>query len=124
FSSDDIVRALNREWRGKDRPTNVLAFADAEPPPRGAPWQMGDVVLAFATTRAEAEAAGLALADHAAHLVVHGVLHLFGYDHLDDEQATRMEALETRVLAGLSIADPYGREARGLRPDRGPDQSR
>lgn len=117
FSSDDIVHALNREWRGKDQPTNVLAFADAEPPPPGAPWQMGDVVMAFATTRAEAEAAGLALAEHAAHLVVHGVLHLFGYDHDDDDDATRMEGLETRILARLGIADPYGSGARIARPD-------
>lgn len=108
FSSDAIVHALNREWRGKDAPTNVLAFADAASPPAGAPWSMGDVVLAFGTTRAEAEASGLALAEHAAHLVIHGVLHLFGYDHQDDDEARCMEALETRVLADLGIADPYG----------------
>lgn len=117
FSSDDIVHELNREWRGKDQPTNVLAFADAEPPPPGAPWQMGDVVVAFATTRAEAEAAELPLADHAAHLVVHGVLHLFGYDHQDDDEASRMERLETAILAGLGIADPYGSRPRAARPD-------
>jgi probable rRNA maturation factor len=117
FSSDEIVQALNREWRNKDQPTNVLAFADAEPPPAGAPWQMGDVVLAFGTTQREAESGGLTIEAHAAHLGVHGILHLFGYDHMDDEEAQRMERLETRVLAGLGIADPYDPAARGPRPE-------
>ncbi|MGE0650257.1 MAG: rRNA maturation RNase YbeY, partial [Alphaproteobacteria bacterium] len=80
---------------------------NADPPPPGAPWQLGDVVLAFATTLGEARSAGLPLADHAAHLVIHGVLHLFGYDHQDDAGARRMERLETEILAALGFADPY-----------------
>ena len=109
FSDDARVHALNWQYRHKDSPTNVLAFENTDAPPEGAPWQLGDVVVAFGTARAEAAAAGLALADHAAHLVVHGVLHLFGYDHLNDRDARRMERLETRVLAGLGIDDPYAR---------------
>ena len=109
FTDDARVHALNWQYRHKDSPTNVLAFENADPPPAGAPWQLGDVVVAFGTARAEAAAAGLALTDHAAHLVVHGVLHLFGYDHLNDRDARRMERLETRVLAGLGINDPYAR---------------
>ena len=107
FTSDSAVRALNRDWRGKDQPTNVLAFENTDAPPPGLPWQLGDVVLALGTARGEAQAAGISLADHAAHLVIHGVLHLFGYDHQDDDEAARMEALETGILAALGIADPY-----------------
>jgi probable rRNA maturation factor len=107
FADDATVQGLNRDWRGIDRPTNVLAFDNADAPPPGAPWQLGDVVLAFATTRNEARGAGLPLADHAAHLVIHGVLHLFGYDHQDEAEARRMECLETEILATLGIADPY-----------------
>jgi probable rRNA maturation factor len=107
FTSDATVRALNRDWRGADRPTNVLAFDNADPPPTGAPWQLGDVVLAFATTRNEARAAGVPVADHAAHLVIHGVLHLFGYDHQAEAEARRMERLEAEILGALGIADPY-----------------
>lgn len=109
LSDDARVRALNRDWRGRDEPTNVLAFEAGEAPPAGAPWQLGDVVVAFATTRAEAKAGGRVLADHLAHLVVHGVLHLFGYDHGTDAEAERMETLETGILSGLDVADPYGR---------------
>jgi probable rRNA maturation factor len=107
FADDATVRGLNRDWRGVDRPTNVLAFDNADPPPPGAPWQLGDVVLAFDTTRDEARVAGLPLADHTAHLVIHGVLHLFGYDHQAEAEARRMEHLETKILAALGIADPY-----------------
>ena len=84
------------------------AFESLDEPPEGAPWQLGDVIVAFGTTAGEADAGGLALADHLSHLVVHGALHLFGYDHILDEDAEEMEALETRVLAGLGVAAPYG----------------
>ena len=97
---DALQRRLNHDYRGRDKPTNVLSF-------EGAPAGLGDVVLALETIAGEAEAQGKSLADHAAHLVVHGVLHLMGYDHQTDGQARRMERLETEVLAGLGIADPY-----------------
>lgn len=107
FTDDARVHALNWQYRHKDAPTNVLAFESTDLPPAGAPWQLGDVVVAFGTACAEAAAARRALSDHAVHLVVHGVLHLFGYDHQNDRDAHRMERLEVRVLAGLGIADPY-----------------
>jgi probable rRNA maturation factor len=107
FSDDARLTELNAAYRGKEGPTNVLAFENAAPPPKGAPWQLGDVIIALTRTRAEAAAAGLDIADHAVHLVVHGVLHLFGYDHENDTEAQYMEALEVRVLSGLGIVDPY-----------------
>ena len=104
---DDLaVRALNRDWRGQDKPTNVLSFPGGAAPP-GTPALIGDVVLAFETVSREAAAQGKPLADHLAHLVVHGVLHLIGYDHVAAPAARRMERLEIAVLAGLGIADPY-----------------
>ncbi len=112
LADDDTVRGLNRDWRGKDVPTNVLSFAalddESAPLVAGLPLLLGDVVLAYGTCAAEAARDGKTLGDHLAHLVVHGVLHLLGYDHEDDEAgAVAMEALETAVLAGLGIADPY-----------------
>ncbi len=119
FADDARVQALNRDYRRMDVPTNVLAFENVDPPPPGEPWQLGDVIMAFETCRTEAAGRGIALADHAAHLVVHGVLHLFGYDHLDDGDARRMEGLETRVLSTLGIDDPYdGGVAPGQRNER------
>ncbi len=107
LTDDARIRKLNNEWRDQDKPTNVLAFESPDEPPEGAPWQLGDVIVAFGTTAGEADAAGLTLADHLAHLVVHGVLHLFGYDHIIDEDAEEMEALETQVLTGMGVAAPY-----------------
>ncbi|HEY3917389.1 MAG TPA: rRNA maturation RNase YbeY [Stellaceae bacterium] len=112
LADDATVRDLNARWRGKDAPTNVLAFASGEGPTAGKPLLLGDVVLAFETVAAEAKAQGKSLADHLRHLVIHGVLHLLGYDHLAGAPARRMEALETRILAVLGVADPYrAREA-------------
>lgn len=113
LADDDTVQALNRDWRGKDKPTNVLSFAalDDEDAPQvpGAPLLLGDIILAFQTCRDEAAEMGKPLAEHLSHLVVHGVLHLLGYDHEDDEaEAEEMERLETTILAGFGIADPYG----------------
>jgi probable rRNA maturation factor len=106
LADDATIRALNSQWRGQDKPTNVLSFpagSDA-----GAPLLLlGDVILAFETVRREAQEQGKSLADHLQHLVVHGVLHLVGFDHLADDEAERMEALERQVLATLGIADPY-----------------
>jgi probable rRNA maturation factor len=107
LADDALLRELNRRWRGRDAATNVLSFAaGGEAPPAG-PLLLGDVVLAFETVAAEARAQGKALPDHLAHLVIHGVLHLLGFDHEAAAEAERMEALETRLLAGLGIADPY-----------------
>jgi probable rRNA maturation factor len=114
LGDDALVRSLNREWRGQDKSTNVLSFPalDAGNPPPGAPHLLGDVVLAFETVAAEAEAQGKLIAHHLRHLVVHGVLHLLGFDHLVEAEAERMESLETDVLARLGVPDPYhGAEA-------------
>ena len=107
LADDAAVRGLNARWRGKDAPTNVLAFASDEPPARGKPILLGDVVLAYQTVAREAEEQKKELADHLRHLVIHGVLHLLGYDHMKAAPAKRMEALETRILASLGVADPY-----------------
>ena len=115
FTQDEQVHELNREWRGKDKPTNVLSFPMLEREellglaPDGPPEMLGDLALAYGTCEREAAEKGIALADHAAHLIVHGLLHLAGHDHVDsDEQAEAMEKLEIEALAKLGIADPYG----------------
>jgi probable rRNA maturation factor len=105
--TDDAEQAgLNREWRGKDGATNVLSFPQIEPfgPVRGI---LGDIILARETVEREAEAQGTTFADHLTHLCVHGFLHILGYDHLTEAEALHMERLETQILAGLGIADPY-----------------
>jgi probable rRNA maturation factor len=107
LADDAFVRDLNRRFRDRDRPTDVLSFPAGDQPAHG-PRPLGDVVIAFETAARDAAAEGKALADHLRHLVVHGVLHLLGYDHGTDAEATRMEALEVRILAGLGVADPYG----------------
>lgn len=113
LADDFEMRTLNRTWRGKDAPTNVLSFpAGAGPSEAGL---LGDVALAYETTLNEARATNIALADHVAHLVVHGVLHLLGFDHMREDEAERMEAIESQALASLGIADPYA-ERDGARP--------
>jgi probable rRNA maturation factor len=111
FTDDAEQRGLNRDYRHKDSATNVLSFPnmdDAEmAAPDGLPRLLGDVVLARETIAREAEAQGKGLADHTIHLLVHGTLHLLGYDHLEAAAAAEMEALEVEILAGLGIADPY-----------------
>lgn len=102
-------RRLNRDYRGKDKPTNVLSFPmglDVASPP-GEPLLLGDIVLCAPVVAAEAATQSKAAADHWAHLVVHGVLHLAGYDHVDDAEAADMERLEKSILAKGGIADPY-----------------
>ncbi|MEQ7874671.1 rRNA maturation RNase YbeY [Sphingomonas sp. ASV193] len=115
LGDDEEVRALNAEWRDKDKPTNVLSFPMADAAELAAPMtppMLGDIILARGVCEAEAADKGIAVADHAAHLIAHGTLHLLGYDHHDDEEAADMEARETRALARLGIADPYAGEAR------------
>ncbi len=111
FTDDAEQRALNRDYRHKDSATNVLSFPnmdDSTPPPAaGLPRLLGDVVLARETVIREAQAQGKSVADHATHLLVHGVLHLLGYDHQSPAEAEEMEALERQILAALDIADPY-----------------
>ncbi len=108
LGSDAEIRALNRRFRGLDRATNVLAFpADGAPAAPGEPSPLGDIALAEGTLRREAAAGGKPLRDHLSHLVVHGALHLLGFDHGSEEEAAVMERLEARCLARLAIADPY-----------------
>lgn len=108
---DARIAALNADFRGKHAPTNVLSWpsGEEEPAPGEGRRFLGDIAIAYETCAAEAAAAGISLANHAAHLVVHGVLHLLGHDHADDAEAEAMEALETNVLATLGIANPYSR---------------
>ena len=109
LSDDDSVAELNGQWRNKPKPTNVLSFpADGSMPvPPGQPRPLGDIILASGVVQAEARDQGKRLQDHFSHLVVHGILHIMGYDHIEDEQAEQMESLETEILASLGIADPY-----------------
>ena len=101
LSGDTRLRALNRDFRGEDKPTNVLSF-----PQDGG----GDIAIAHGVTTREAKAQGKRFADHVTHLVVHGFLHLLGYDHMDDDEALAMEGLETQILASLGVADPYAQD--------------
>lgn len=107
LSDDARIRVLNRDYRGEDKPTNVLSFPAGDEGAAGRPRLLGDVVLALETIRREAAAQSKPLADHLSHLTVHGLLHLLGHDHETETQATAMEAFETEILRGLGIADPY-----------------
>ncbi|NOW48084.1 putative rRNA maturation factor [Novosphingobium sp. SG751A] len=115
FTSDAEVQVLNAEWRGKDKPTNVLSFPMLaredllDLPDDGPPELLGDIALAYETCAREAMDKGIALADHASHLIVHGLLHLAGLDHeISEDDARQMEILEIKALALIGIADPYG----------------
>lgn len=110
LADDGTVRRLNRQYRGIDKPTNVLSFGSTDggrKPAPGLPTILGDVVLARETMAAEAAVQGKSIADHSVHLVVHGVLHLLGHDHQAAREADLMEAIEIQVLARLGVADPY-----------------
>jgi probable rRNA maturation factor len=118
---DARIAGLNADFRGKPQPTNVLSWPSEERgadrpggmpdlPAPGAvddPESLGDIAIAWETCAREAEAATKPIEDHVTHLVVHGVLHLLGFDHIDDADAARMEALEVRILASLGLSDPY-----------------
>lgn len=117
LSSDAAVRELNREWRGKDRPTNILSFPMTALRPGDRPGPLlGDLILARETLLREAREEGKPAADHFRHLLVHGILHLLGHDHETDADADRMEALEIEILAGLGIPDPYAEPADAASP--------
>lgn len=113
LTDDAAIRRLNRDWRGIDKPTNVLSFPAAEMPARGAPQMLGDIVIAYETLARECAEEGTAFPHHLAHLAVHGFLHLLGYDHETDAQAAEMEGLESRIMAAMKMPDPY--RARDLR---------
>jgi len=107
LTGDTRLKELNREFRGKNRPTNVLSF----PAETAGNNYLGDIALAYGVTASEARDGGKRIADHAMHLTVHGVLHLLGFDHETSRAAKEMEPLETKILNELGIADPYAREA-------------
>ncbi len=113
LASDAQVRALNRDYRHIDKPTNVLSFASEDDDGRddSGPRMLGDVILARETLEREALAGGISVSDHLSHLVVHGILHLLGYDHEIEAQAERMETHEAVILSQLGIANPYAQEA-------------
>ena len=114
LTADEEVHALNREWRDRDKPTNVLSFPMMERgellalSQDGPPAMLGDIALAHGVCAREAAEKGIAIGDHGAHLIIHGLLHLAGYDHVhSDEQAEAMEALEIAALAKLGLPNPY-----------------
>lgn len=115
FTGDDEVQTLNRDYRQKDKPTNVLSFPMIQPDLLDTVTQnsddgeviLGDIVLAHGVCAREAEERGISTADHATHLIVHGTLHLLGYDHQGDAEAEAMEDMERAALADLGLHDPY-----------------
>jgi probable rRNA maturation factor len=115
FTSDDEVKGLNSDWRGKDKATNVLSFPMVQPDllqtvslnSDDGELLLGDIVLAHGVCVAEAAERGIPVEDHATHLLVHGVLHLLGYDHMTDDDGNAMEEIERQALGALGIADPY-----------------
>jgi probable rRNA maturation factor len=118
LADDATLQALNRTWRGKDKPTNVLSFATTPTRPgevplaefAGVPLLLGDIAIAFETVAAEAAGQGKTIAHHLDHLTVHGVLHLLGYDHESEADAAIMEELEVAILGRLGVPDPYAGE--------------
>jgi probable rRNA maturation factor len=117
LTDDAGIRTLNQNWRGIDKPTNVLSFPALQPPagadePDDMPRMLGDIAIAYETTRREADDEQKPFANHLSHLAVHGFLHLVGYDHEKDGEAEQMETLERDILATLGIADPYADQDR------------
>lgn len=117
LTDDAGIRTLNQNWRGIDKPTNVLSFPALQPPegadePDDMPRMLGDIAIAYETTRREADEEDKAFANHLSHLAIHGFLHLVGYDHEKDDEAEEMETLEREILATLGIPDPYADQDR------------
>jgi probable rRNA maturation factor len=117
LTDDAGIRTLNQNWRGIDKPTNVLSFPALQPPegadePDDMPRMLGDIAIAYETTRREADEEEKTFANHLSHLAIHGFLHLVGYDHEKDDEAEEMEALEREILATLGIPDPYADQDR------------
>ncbi len=110
LANDDLIQVLNREYRDKDSPTNVLTFASLDsdgPIPADAAYPIGDVILSYQTIDREAREQGKFFKDHFIHMVVHGTLHLLGYDHQTEDEANNMESLEIRILEKMNIQNPY-----------------
>jgi probable rRNA maturation factor len=122
LTDDAGIRTLNSNWRGIDKPTNVLSFPALPPTgpvgPDDAPRMLGDIAIAYQTTRREADDEQKPFDHHLSHLAVHGFLHLIGYDHENDEDAEDMESLETEILAQLGIPDPYAERDSSAGPER------
>jgi probable rRNA maturation factor len=110
FCDDARIKELNRQFRGQDKPTNVLSFPG--PDPLESAHFLGDIAIAYETVAREAEEQGKSLEHHCRHMIVHGFLHLLGYDHEDDEEAEVMEATEIHILARLGVENPYRGEER------------
>ncbi len=110
FSNDERIRQLNAEWRGKDAPTNVLSFPAISGTRFDSSPLLGDVVLAYETIDREARVDGKQFTDHTAHLVIHGLLHLVGYDHESEIDAVKMESTESRIMIGLGYPDPWANQ--------------
>ena len=113
LTDDASIRAMNAQWRGIDKPTNVLSFPAPQRPAASGEAHLGDIAIAYETVATESASENKGFADHLAHLAVHGYLHLVGFDHETDDEAVRMEHLETQILSGLGIADPYADQTSG-----------
>ncbi|MEM9469567.1 MAG: rRNA maturation RNase YbeY [Pseudomonadota bacterium] len=109
LANDDLAQVMNRDYRQKDKPTNVLTFAsiDDDTPQPGDDFHLGDVILAFETIDRESQEQGKFINDHLSHLAIHGTLHLLGYDHIEEDDANTMETLEIRILERFGIQNPY-----------------
>jgi probable rRNA maturation factor len=110
LANDDLIQILNREYREMDKPTNVLSFATLDsndPVPDEGPFPLGDIILSYQTIDREATEQGKFFKDHFTHMIVHGMLHLLGYDHQDEDEANIMETLEIRILQKMNIQNPY-----------------
>ncbi|MDR2901653.1 MAG: rRNA maturation RNase YbeY [Lactobacillales bacterium] len=107
LADDSFIQELNNQYRGKDMPTNVLSFESGAPKIKGQPWPAGDIIIAYETVAREAKAQNKTFCAHFAHLLIHGALHLQGYDHITEKQAKKMESLETELMESLGYIDPY-----------------
>lgn len=107
LANDAFIQTLNRDYRGKNKPTNVLSFETGAPHQKGTPWLAGDIIVAYETVVRESSEQGKSFESHLAHLLIHGALHLQGEDHLTDKQASKMETHETTIMEQLGYKNPY-----------------